>query len=119
MYVETHPTFFEEANDAGGGIQAESGSARKQDRVNLLDEVHRPERIRLARSGCAAALIDPSNSPPLAQDHGAARQGLAVIGMSDLDTRDVGDRILTRHPTSRLNGSRYRSSPSVWSIGLR
>jgi hypothetical protein len=59
--------------------------------VHLLDQVHRAQRVGLARAGRAAALVDPAHRTLQAQDRGAAGERGFILRVPDQDAGDVGD----------------------------
>ena len=71
--------------------------------MNLLHEVHEMHGIRLTRARRAAALVDPAGGATFTQDHCAPGQGVQIMGMTDLDTRHIGDRFIQNH-LSLLSG---------------
>jgi hypothetical protein len=58
----------------------------------MLDDMHGPQQIGLARAGRAAALVDAAYRAGRTQDHGAARDRLSIRRVADTNAGHIGER---------------------------
>jgi hypothetical protein len=108
------------AHHAAGSVQPEGAAASQQDRVRLLDQVHRAQQVGLAGAGRAAALVDAADRARLADDHGAAGDRVEVLRVADGDPRNVGNGVMARagHRMPPSSSNQNRRGPLLWRLRL-
>jgi len=88
--VEADAFVFQVAAHAGGRFQSKGAAAGQQDAMNLFGHVARTEGVDFFGAGCRPANVHSRHSSRLAQDGGAAGDGVEVGNVSDADSGDVG-----------------------------
>ncbi len=80
-------------HDAGSGIKAKGRSAGQENRIRLLHQFVRGQKLGFPRSRRAAHHMDRGHKGTVGRQHGDARAQARVIGIADPQARDIGDQV--------------------------
>ena len=103
--VEADSTFFEPADDARSGVEAERAAAGEHDRVHFFTELIGDSRSVSRVPGADAAHVHPGDGAIFCQHDRAAGRALGEREVSDLDAVNSRQRLIG----GGLGGLRERS----------
>ncbi len=90
-HIEPPAPLFQEFHGPPGGVQPKGAAAGDADAVHFIHHVQAHQGVHLAGPGGGTPDIGAPHGPRRAEDYGAAREILEIIGMAHQESLDPGN----------------------------